>query len=90
MKIINKIYFIKLVFILCVLFTIMNYSINVQADLVIKPLAIMVGNSAEEIIHQTGLSNADIVYEMNVEFPFYQINGCIFKWLFNYHRTNQE
>lgn len=70
MKIINKIYFIKLVFILCVLFTIMNYSINVQAGLVIKPLAIMVGNSPEESIHQTGLSNADIVYEMNVEFPF--------------------
>jgi hypothetical protein len=30
----------------------------------------MIGNSPEEIIHQTGLNKADIIYEANVEYPF--------------------
>jgi hypothetical protein len=30
----------------------------------------MIGNSAEEVIHQTGLNKADIIYEANVEYPF--------------------
>jgi len=30
----------------------------------------MIGNSPEEVIRQTGLNKADIIYEANVEFPF--------------------
>jgi hypothetical protein len=30
----------------------------------------MIGNTSEEVIHQTGLNKADIIYEANVEYPF--------------------
>jgi len=36
----------------------------------ILPIAVMIGNTPQEIAHQTGLANADIVYEINVEYPF--------------------
>jgi len=53
------------------LFILLNgFEANVQAVSTLKPIAFMVGNSPEEIIHQTGLSKARVVYEMNVEFPF--------------------
>jgi hypothetical protein len=58
--------FILLFFILFVCFTINN---NIYASTT-RPLAIMIGNSPEEVIHQTGLNKADVIYEANVEYPF--------------------
>lgn len=58
--------FILLFVILFVCFTITN---NIYASST-RPLAIMIGNSPEEVIHQTGLNKADIIYEANVENPF--------------------
>ncbi|MDD5015382.1 MAG: DUF3048 domain-containing protein, partial [Atribacterota bacterium] len=58
--------FIWLFFILFVCFTINN---NIYATTT-RPLAIIIGNSPEEVIHQTGLNKADLVYEANVEYPF--------------------
>jgi len=58
--------FILLFFILFVCFMINN---NIYAS-TIRPLAIMIGNSPEEIVRQTGLNRADIIYEANVEYPF--------------------
>jgi len=58
--------FILLFFILFVCFNINN---NIYAS-VTRPLAIIIGNSPEEVIHQTGLNKADLIYEANVEFPF--------------------
>ena len=58
--------FILLFFILFVCFTINN---NIYASTT-RPLAIMIGNTPEEVIHQTGLNKADIIYEANVEYPF--------------------
>ncbi len=58
--------FVLLFFILFVCFTINN---NIYANTT-RPLAIMIGNSPEEVIHQTGLNKADIIYEANVEYPF--------------------
>lgn len=34
------------------------------------PLAVMIGNSPPEVEHQTGLISADIIYEIDVEYPF--------------------
>jgi len=65
----NKLFpcrFILLLFILSICLTINN---NIYAS-TIRPLAIMIGNSPEEVIRQTGLNKADIIYEANVEFPF--------------------
>ncbi len=58
--------FILLFFILFVCFTINN---DIYASTT-RPLAVMIGNSPEEVIHQTGLNKADIIYEANVEYPF--------------------
>jgi len=58
--------FISLFF---VLFTCLTINSNIYASTV-RPLAIMIGNSHEEVIHQTGLNKADIIYEANVEYPF--------------------
>ena len=52
-----------------VLFTCLTINSNIYAS-TIRPLAIMIGNSPEEVIHQTGLNKADIIYEANVEYPF--------------------
>jgi len=35
-----------------------------------RPVAVMVGNSNKERLYQKGISKADIVYEIEVEFPF--------------------
>ncbi len=35
-----------------------------------RPIAVIIGNSTDEMEIQRGLSKADIVYEMEVEFPF--------------------
>lgn len=58
--------FILLFFVLFVCFTINN---NIYASTT-RTLAIMIGNSPEEVIYQTGLNKADIIYEANVEYPF--------------------
>ena len=58
--------FILLFVILFVCLTINN---NIYASTT-RPLAVMIGNSPEEVIHQTGLNKADIIYEANVEYPF--------------------
>jgi len=58
--------FILLFFILFVCFTINN---NIYASTT-RPLAIVIGNSPEEVIHQMGLNKADIIYEANVEYPY--------------------
>ncbi len=58
--------FILLFFVLFACFAINN---NIYAS-TIRPLAIMIGNSPEEVVHQTGLNKADIIYEANVEYPF--------------------
>jgi len=52
-----------------VLFTCLTINSNIYASTV-RPLAVMIGNSPEEVIHQTGLNKADIIYEANVEYPF--------------------
>ena len=33
----------------------------------VRPLTIMVGNSFEEVVYQTGLNNAEVIYEVNVD-----------------------
>ena len=58
--------FVLLFFILFVCFTINN---NIYASTT-RPVAIMIGNSPEEVVHQIGLNKADIIYEANVEYPF--------------------
>ena len=46
-------------------------NINAQEELQsLRPLAVMVGNSPDEISVQKGLGEADIIYEIEVEFPF--------------------
>ena len=52
-----------------VLFICLTINSNIYASTV-RPLAIMIGNSPEEVIHQTSLNKADIIYEANVEYPF--------------------
>ena len=58
--------FISVFFVLLACLTI-NSSIYAST---VRPLAIMIGNSPEEVIYQTGLNKADIIYEANVEYPF--------------------
>lgn len=43
--------------------------INIYADNTI-PLAVIIGNAPDEVVHQTGLGKADVIYEINVEYPF--------------------
>ena len=52
-----------------VLFTCLTINGNIYASTA-RPLAIMIGNTPEEVILQTGLNKADIIYEANVEYPF--------------------
>jgi len=53
-----------------VLFTCLTIDNTIIYASTVRPLAIMIGNSPEEVIHQTGLNKADIIYEVNVEYPF--------------------
>ena len=68
-EIFRKSFFCRLIIIFFVAFICFAMNNNIYAD-TIRPLAIMIGNSPEEIANQTGLGNADIIYEVNVEFPF--------------------
>jgi len=65
----NKSFFCGFVLPFLVIFACLNININIYASTV-RPLAVMIGNSPEEVIHQTGLNKADIIYEANVEYPF--------------------
>jgi len=65
----NKSFFYRLILLFFVLFICFTINNNIYASTV-RPVAIMIGNSPDEVIHQTGLNKADIIYEANVEYPF--------------------
>jgi hypothetical protein len=65
----NKSFFYRFILLFFVLFACLTINTNIYASTV-RPVAIMIGNSPEEVIHQTGLNKADIIYEANVEYPF--------------------
>jgi len=65
----SKSFFYRFILLFFVLFACLTINNNIYASTT-RPLAIMIGNSPEEVIHQTGLNKADIIYEANVEYPF--------------------
>jgi len=68
-KTLSKSLFCRFIVLFFILFVCFNINNNIYAS-VTRPLAIIIGNSPEEIIHQAGLNKADLIYEANVEFPF--------------------
>ena len=62
-------FFWRFILLFFALFTCLIINSNIYASTA-RPLAIMIGNSPEEVIHQTGLNKADVIYEANVEDPF--------------------
>jgi len=68
-EILGKSFLCGFIWLFFVLFTCLTINSNIYASTV-RPLAVMIGNSPEEVIHQTGLNKADIIYEANVEYPF--------------------
>jgi len=68
-KILSKSFLYGCILLFFVLFACLAINSNIYASTA-RPLAIMIGNSSEEVIHQTGLNKADIIYEANVEYPF--------------------
>lgn len=68
-EMLGKSFFCGFILLFFVLFACLAINSNIYASTV-RPLAIIIGNSPEEIIHQTGLNKADIIYEANVEYPF--------------------
>jgi len=68
-EMLNKSFLYGFVLIFLVIFACLTINNNIYVSTV-RPLAIMIGNSPEEVIYQTGLNKADIIYEANVEFPF--------------------
>ena len=65
----SKTFLYRFMLLFFVLFACLTINNNIYASTT-RPLAIMIGNSPEEVIHQTGLNKADIIYEANVEYPF--------------------
>jgi len=65
----SKSFFYRFILLFFVLFACLTINNNIYASTE-RPLAIIIGNSPEEVIHQTGLNKADIIYEANVEYPF--------------------
>jgi hypothetical protein len=65
----SKTFLYRFTLLFFVLFACLAINNNIYASTT-RPLAIMIGNSPEEVIHQTGLNKADIIYEANVEYPF--------------------
>ena len=65
----SKSFFYRFILLFFILFACLTINNNIYAS-TIRPLAIIIGNSPEEVIHQTGLNKADIIYEANVEYPF--------------------
>ena len=68
-EILSKSFFYRSILLFFILFACFTINNNIYASTT-RPLAIMIGNSPEEVIHQTGLNKADIIYEANVEYPF--------------------
>lgn len=65
----SKTFLYRFILLFFVLFACLAINNNIYASTT-RPLAIMIGNSPEEVIHQTGLDKADVVYEISVENPF--------------------
>jgi len=65
----SKSFFYRFILLFLVIFACLTINSNIYASTT-RPLAVMIGNSPEEVIHQTGLNKADIIYEANVEYPF--------------------
>ncbi len=57
---------ILIFFIIFISFVVYN---NIYADTTI-PIAVIVGNSPDEVVNQVGLGRADVIYEISVEQPF--------------------
>ena len=68
-EMLDKSFLCGFIWLFFVLFTCLTINSNIYASTA-RPLAIMIGNSPEEVIHQTGLNKADVIYEANVEDPF--------------------
>ena len=68
-EILGKSFLYVFIWLFFVLFSCLTINSNIYASAA-RPLAVMIGNSPEEVIHQTGLNKADIIYEANVEYPF--------------------
>jgi len=68
-EMLGKAFFCGFILLFFVLFACLAINSNIYASTV-RPLAIMIGNSPEEVIHQTSLNKADIIYEANVEYPY--------------------
>ena len=71
----NNTYFVRislLVFIILIVLTLYTNKTIFSKDNIFneKPIAVMIGNSSDEIIVQSGVSKAKIIYEIEVEFPF--------------------
>jgi hypothetical protein len=65
----SKSFFYRFILLFFILFACLTINNNIYASTT-RPLAIIIGNSPEEVIHQTSLDKADIIYEANVEYPF--------------------
>jgi len=65
----KKLFFYRLRLIFFVIFIYFTVNNSIYTNTV-RPLAIMVGNSPEEVVYQAGLNNAEIIYEVNVEHPY--------------------
>jgi hypothetical protein len=68
-EIFKKLFFYRLILIFFVMFIYFTVNNSIYANMV-RPLAIMVGNSFDEVVYQTGLNNAEVIYEVNVEYPY--------------------
>ncbi|MBA3063214.1 MAG: DUF3048 domain-containing protein, partial [Atribacteria sp.] len=68
-EILGKSFLYGFIWLFLVLFACLTINNNIYASTA-RPLAMIIGNSPEEVIHQTGLNKADIIYEANVEYPF--------------------
>ncbi|MGB6607001.1 MAG: DUF3048 domain-containing protein, partial [Atribacterota bacterium] len=68
-EMLDKSFLCGFIWLFFVLFTCLTINSNIYASTA-RPLAIMIGNSPEEVILQTGLNKADVIYEANVEDPF--------------------
>ncbi|HER23586.1 MAG TPA: DUF3048 domain-containing protein [Candidatus Atribacteria bacterium] len=68
-EILKQLFFYGFIWLFLIVFSGIIISHDIYASTV-RPLAIMIGNSPQEVIHQMGLNKADIIYEANVEYPF--------------------
>jgi len=59
-EILGKSFLYGFIWLFLVLFACLTINNNIYASTA-RPLAIIIGNSPEEVIHQTGLNKADII-----------------------------